>query len=122
MRGLVRSIESPQQLSFKVGLPEGASLVPAKDGSGNIEVVDEGAVIATVLAPNAHDASGTAVPVSMTVSGDTLVLLTLDAAGRVLLKADHGRLSTNLTILGSSQTHTEIVRLVREKAHEKTKR
>jgi streptogramin lyase len=71
---LLRSVESPQQLFFRVGLPAGASLVQAKDGSGVVDVVKEGTVIATVLPPGALDAAGTSVPVSMSVSGDTLVL------------------------------------------------
>jgi NHL repeat len=75
---LLRSPESPQVLYFGVGMPEGASLVRAKDGSGAVEVVEDGAVIATVLPPGAQDAEGTSVPVSMSVSGDTLVLSVAD--------------------------------------------
>jgi len=71
---LLRSIQSPQQFYFKVGLPGGASLVQATDGSGDVRVVKEGAVIASVRAPWAVDAAGTAVPVKMSVSGDTLVV------------------------------------------------
>ena len=66
---LLRSVESPQQLYFRVGMPEGASLVQAKDGSGAVEVVKEGTAIATVLPPGAQDAAGTAVPVSMSRLG-----------------------------------------------------
>ena len=77
---LLRSVESPQQLYFRVGLPAGASLVQAKDGSGDVEVVKEDATIATVLPPGAQDAAGTAVPVSMSVSGNTLVLGVADHA------------------------------------------
>jgi hypothetical protein len=47
-----------------------------------------------------------------------MVKLILNATGRALLKADHGRLSSNLTILESvsahSQTHTETVQLVQK--------
>jgi hypothetical protein len=78
---LLRSVESPQQLYFRVGMPEGASLVQAKDGSGIVEVVEEGAVVATILPPGAQDAAGTSVPVSMSVSGDTLALSIADNAG-----------------------------------------
>jgi hypothetical protein len=52
------------------------------------------------------------------------VTLTLNAAGRALLSADHGRLSATLTLLKSApgggqpiQTHGESVRLVWGKAH-----
>lgn len=50
----------------------------------------------------------------------TLVKLALNATGRTLLEADHGRLSADLTILesspASSQTHTETVQLVQQRA------
>ena len=77
---LLRSIESPQQLFFRLGLPAGASLVQA-DGGSVVQVVDEGAVLATVLPPRAEDAAGTSVPVSMSVSGDTLTLTVDDYSG-----------------------------------------
>ncbi len=51
--------------------------------------------------------------------------LTLNALGRALLSADHGRLSATLTVLKflpvPSQTHTENVHLVREKSRSKAK-
>jgi tripartite motif-containing protein 71 len=78
---VLRSIESPEQLSFRVGLPAGVSLVDAGDGSGNVEMMDEGSAIASVIAPSARDAAGTAVPVSMTVSGDVLTLTVDHRAG-----------------------------------------
>jgi tripartite motif-containing protein 71 len=71
---MLLSVESPEQLYFRVGLPEGASLVQAKDGSGVVEVVKEGVALALVSPPTAQDAAGTAVPVSMTTSGDVLTL------------------------------------------------
>jgi hypothetical protein len=50
----------------------------------------------------------------------------LNATGRALLSADHGRLNARLTIRKTSpaplQTHTEQVQLVRQKAHGKTRR
>jgi DNA-binding beta-propeller fold protein YncE len=78
---VLRSVESPQELYFRVGLPEGASFVEAKDGSGAIEIVREGARIATILNPGAHDATGTSVPVSMSISGNTLTLSVADHSG-----------------------------------------
>jgi len=51
----------------------------------------------------------------------TTIKLTLNAAGKALLSADHGRLGATLTILKSSptpsQTHTDNVHLVQQKAH-----
>jgi hypothetical protein len=78
---LLRSVESPQQLFFRVGLPSGASLVAAADGSGVVKVVDEGQTVAVIRPPSAQDAAGTRVPVSMAVSGDTLVLSVDEGSG-----------------------------------------
>ncbi len=80
---ILRSVDSPQQLSFRVGMPEGASLVEAKDGSGAVEVVKEGAMIARIPVPGARDAVGSQVPVSMSVSGETLVLSVDDSSTAV---------------------------------------
>ena len=71
---MLRSEDSPGEFSFHVGLPEGASLVEAQDGSLAVEVVREGVEIARVPAPMAVDAAGTPVPVSMGVSGSTLTV------------------------------------------------
>jgi RHS repeat-associated protein len=78
---LLRSARSPQQLSFRLGLPEGATVRQARGVSGPVEVVKEGQVLATVLPPSAEDAAGTAVPVSMSASGDTLTLSVDEHAG-----------------------------------------
>src|SRR6202140_4096345 len=78
---LLRSVRSPQQLSFRVGLPAGASLMHAQSGSEAVQILDEGAVLATVPAPSAQDAAGTPVPVSMSVSGDVLTLAVALGAG-----------------------------------------
>ncbi len=78
---LLRSVESPRQLFYRVGLREGASLVQAAGRPGEVEVVDEGSVLAWVLAPVAVDAAGTPVPVSMSVSGDMLSLSVDEHAG-----------------------------------------
>jgi RHS repeat-associated protein len=71
---LLRSVNSPNQLSYRVGLPPGASLVAARDNSSGAEIVDAGSALAVVATPSAHDAEGTVVPVSMSVAGDTLIL------------------------------------------------
>ena len=77
---MLRSVESPGQLSFRVELPEGASLVQAAGGPGAVQVVKEGATLALIPAPSAEDAAGADVPVSMTVSGDILSLI-VDRSG-----------------------------------------
>ncbi|HXB64891.1 MAG TPA: DUF6531 domain-containing protein [Solirubrobacteraceae bacterium] len=76
----LRSVRSPEEVVFRVGMPQGASLVQAAGGSGVVQVVEEGTVIASVLPPSARDAAGTNVPVSMTVSGD-LLKLSVDLSG-----------------------------------------
>jgi RHS repeat-associated protein len=79
---LLRSIASPEQLDYRVGLPGGASLVQATNGSGVVEVVKEGVTLAQIDAPEAFDAAGTYVPVTLGVSGD-VIKLTVAVAGDV---------------------------------------
>ncbi len=104
---LLRSVESPQQLFFRVGMPEGASLVQAKDGSGAVEVVEDGTVIATVLPPGAHDAAGTSVPVSMSLSGNTLVLSVADhsAEYRYPIEVDPEVKGEDTQLIAESNAH-----------------
>ena len=80
---VLRSVNSPRRLFFRVGLPHGASLAQAAGGAGAVRVVKEGVTIATVPAPSARDAAGTAVPVSTRVSGSTLVLTVDHGSGEV---------------------------------------
>jgi RHS repeat-associated protein len=78
---LLRSVRSPQELAFRLGLPEGATVRQASTGSGALEVVKEGHLLATVPLPSAEDAAGTPVPVSMSVSGNTVTLSVDEHAG-----------------------------------------
>jgi YD repeat-containing protein len=79
---LLRSIQSPRQLSFRVGLPAGARLIP--DGrTGGVKVVKQGSTIAVIPAAGAHDAAGTPVPVSMSAAGDVLTLAVKDTSGEL---------------------------------------
>jgi streptogramin lyase len=71
---VLRSVDSPTQLSFRVNLPPGARLVQGPDAQGPVEIVKEGTTLAVALAPSAQDAAGTNVPVSMSLAGDTLTL------------------------------------------------
>ncbi len=73
---LLRAADSPVELFFKIGLPQGAEL--HESPSGVVEVTQSDVVIAAILPPHAQDAAGTAVPVSMSLSGSTLVV-TVDA-------------------------------------------
>jgi DNA-binding beta-propeller fold protein YncE len=76
----LRSETSPRQLEYRVGLPQGASLVQEK-GEGLVRVVDMGQTLAVIAPPTAHDAEGTLVPVSMSMSGDVLSVAIAPFAG-----------------------------------------
>jgi streptogramin lyase len=104
---LLRSIDSPRQLFFRVGLPAGASLVQAEGGSGVVEVVEEGTVVATILPPGAQDAAGTSVPVLMSVSGDTLALNVADNSGEYQypIEVDPEVLGTDPQLVAESNGH-----------------
>jgi RHS repeat-associated protein len=78
---LLRSAQSPQQLRFHVSGPSGISVVLQRHGSGPVHVLEDGKQVALVPAPSARDAAGSEVPVSMGVSGDTIVLTVDHRAG-----------------------------------------
>ncbi len=69
---LLRSTKSPQELSYSVGMPEGAKLVPLKDGNGASQVIYAGRVVGMIPTPTAWDADGTPVPTSTEISGHVL--------------------------------------------------
>ncbi len=77
---VLRSQRAPQDLYFRVTLPSGASLETSADGT--VRVVDAGEVIAAIEAPHAQDAEGTNVPVTMSVSQDTLIVSVPHTAGQ----------------------------------------
>ena len=77
--GLLRSVQSPEQLYFRVGMPAGAQL--ASDSQGGAVVTLEGQTIASVLPSAAQDEAGSVVPASMSVSGDVLVVRIDHGAG-----------------------------------------
>ncbi len=68
---ILRSRLSPETLSYRVVLPQGASLQASSVGA---TVVRAGETLARVMDPSARDAQGTSVPVKMSVVGDELVL------------------------------------------------
>jgi YD repeat-containing protein len=71
---VLRSQLSPDHLFYRVGMPAGANLEAAPDKSGDIDVVDHGTILVTILAPSARDATGAPVPASMSFAGHTLSL------------------------------------------------
>jgi RHS repeat-associated protein len=73
---LLRSVESPETLTFEVGLSAGARLVASKlpDGTVAAAVQSIDHTYAVIETPTAQDAGGQPVPVSMGVAGDKLTL------------------------------------------------
>ena len=65
-------MESPHTQTFNLDLPPGAALEPTKGGGAAITDGEE--TLVDVPPPTAIDAGGAKVPVSMEVSGDSLVL------------------------------------------------
>lgn len=69
---VLRSQASPEALRFRVGMPEGASLVQEASG-GAVQVRDVGRTLAWIMPPSVRDAAGSRVTgVSMSVSGDVV--------------------------------------------------
>lgn len=68
---LLRSVDSPRNLYFRVHMPSGARLTATDEGSA-ASVIDDGAKVAEILPPDAHDAEGNPVPLSLSVVGDVL--------------------------------------------------
>jgi hypothetical protein len=68
---VLRSQLSPELISYRVVLPTGATLLAHHGGA---VVLRAGRRLASVPATVAWDAQGTAVPISMSVSGDNLLL------------------------------------------------
>jgi YD repeat-containing protein len=80
---LLRSVESPHTLYYRLGLPRGARLQDRPDGS--IAILEGSTTIAEILAPGAQDAAGTPVPVSMSATRNRLTIAVDDPAGRYAL-------------------------------------
>ena len=85
---VLRSADSPQQLSFRIGMPAGAHLVTSAEEPGAVRVVRNGATIATMPAPSAADAAGAYVPVSVSVTGDEVTLRVAHEIGQYLYPID----------------------------------
>ncbi len=78
---LLLSQRSSGRLHFRVGMPSGARLSGASDGS--VRVIAGASTLAVVSPVSAQDAEGSEVPVSMAVRGDTLDV-SVDLAGDYL--------------------------------------
>lgn len=68
----LRSVDSPQRLLYRVGVPRGATIVA--DRLGNVSVLAAGRVIAVIPAATAVDGAGTPVPVVTRLSDRTIEL------------------------------------------------
>jgi streptogramin lyase len=68
---LLLSSNAPGDLYFRVGIPAGARLESAANGSAQI-IDAKGSPLATISPVSAEDAEGTSVPASMSVHGNTL--------------------------------------------------
>jgi hypothetical protein len=68
----LRSADAPRSITFNLNLPTGASLLETEDGGA--EVRDNGEMLIDVPSPTANDATGSEVPVSLSVSGHSLTL------------------------------------------------
>ena len=71
---LLRSVDSPKNLTFHVGLPAGAVLEPIAGDLGAARVLSDGKTVAVIPTPTAQDAEGTQVPVTTSVVDGTLRL------------------------------------------------
>ncbi|HEY2893815.1 MAG TPA: DUF6531 domain-containing protein, partial [Pirellulales bacterium] len=80
MDAILRSVNSPQELDYKVGLPAGARLAKTP-ASEPIQVIEGGETIATVFPPGAQDAEGTSVPTSMRVHGNVISVAVTHRSG-----------------------------------------
>ena len=70
---MLQSADSPREESFRLGLPAGAELKATADG-GAEAVKANGDPLLNISPPNAIDANGATVPVSLEVAGDTFKL------------------------------------------------
>lgn len=84
---VLRSIDSPEVLYYKVGAPGGSKLVQNRL-TGAIEVLRLGSRVAVVLPPGSVDAAGVQVPTTMRLVGDTVVVGVAHREGSYLYPID----------------------------------
>ncbi len=68
----LRSPDAPHTQTFRLDMPPGAELEPTEDGGAS--VVKDGSPLLKVRPPTAIDAEGDTVPVSLSVSGDSIIV------------------------------------------------
>jgi DNA-binding beta-propeller fold protein YncE len=94
---ILRSVNSPDRLYFRLGVPAGATVKQVHAGVSPVVVSVAGRVLASVLPPVAHDAAGAIVPVFMTSQRNMLVV-SVSAQGEHLwpIAVDPEVIDTNL--------------------------
>jgi sugar lactone lactonase YvrE len=70
----IRSAEAPMQTTYEVSVPTGAELRATKDGGAEVDVAGRASV--RIAAPTAVDAAGDPVQTELTVSGETMTVVT----------------------------------------------
>ncbi len=80
LSAILRSEASPHTLDYRLGLPNGASLVQHQRHRP-MQVVKEGVTVGMLMPPTAVDAAGKPVPVTMVVDGNLLTVEVQDASG-----------------------------------------
>jgi YD repeat-containing protein len=80
---ILRSRKSPHQLTYKLTLPAGAHLQQSGSDPDAVQVVKEGAAVAQMVRPQAHDAAGRTVPVHTALSGDMITINVEEEQGAV---------------------------------------
>jgi RHS repeat-associated protein len=71
---LLRSARAPQRLTYRLSIPGANVHVRTASDARELVALSGGQPVATIPLPTAEDAEGTPVPVSVTISGDTLSL------------------------------------------------
>ncbi len=99
---VLRSVASPQDLHYRIGLPAGGKIVKTGDGS-SADVRVDGRSVASVLLPNAADALGEQVPVSVRLSGDILTLHVTHRSGDF-----HYPIAVDPTIVDKQTAYSQI--------------
>ena len=76
----LRSPSAPATVYYELGLPAGAAASQPSE-SGPVRITEDGREVAIILPPDARDAAGSDVPVSMSLTDDTLRLSVGDQTG-----------------------------------------
>jgi RHS repeat-associated protein len=117
---ILRSDLAPQELYFRVGLPEGASLVQAQGEASSLQMVAAGQTIATIAAPSGRDAEGTMVPVTLSISGDMVTLNVEHQPGQYKLpiEVDPTTLDTQVLAIHNGVTYQSRWKVDTSNGHE----